>query len=229
MRKPAEHGNVATSIVLGVFSIVYAIVSRRYYESVIFWLPIFLGLFEYDVPFRTAIRKKEDATMIAVIFLLSVISLYYEYYLIIPYTLFFAVYSLRLRIVKNKLNRYANAMGLIAFSLMFSLTAVRQVNASLILASTLSVYFIGSEFAVRGKVRRKNVLVLYNLIPPFMGLINPYFFIYSLSLARIPVSLFSKSVRQVGVAETSSMIILVVFLILSIHFGLLPPKKVWLF
>ncbi|MEM4772244.1 MAG: hypothetical protein QW460_04515, partial [Thermoplasmatales archaeon] len=166
MKKPAEHGNVVTSIVLGVSSITYAIVSKRYYESIIFWLPIFLGLFEYDVPFRTAIRKREDAIMIAVIFLLSVISLYYEYYLIIPYALFFAVYALRLRIVKNKLNQYANGVGLIAFSLMFSFTAVKLVTSSLILGLTLSVYFIGSEFAVRGKMRKKNILVLYNLIPP---------------------------------------------------------------
>ncbi|MEM3246695.1 MAG: hypothetical protein QW078_03725 [Thermoplasmatales archaeon] len=229
MKKPAEHGNVVTSIVLGVSSITYAIVSKRYYESIIFWLPIFLGLFEYDVPFRTAIRKREDAIMIAVIFLLSVISLYYEYYLIIPYALFFAVYALRLRIVKNKLNQYANGVGLIAFSLMFSFTAVKLVTSSLILGLTLSVYFIGSEFAVRGKMRKKNILVLYNLVPPLMGLINPYFFIYSLSLARIPISLFSKSVRQVGMAETSSMIILVSFLILSMHFGLLPQYKIWLF
>ncbi|MEM0141389.1 MAG: hypothetical protein QXN66_05080 [Thermoplasmatales archaeon] len=214
-----EHGNVATSAVLGISSVAYALISRKGVEAILFWIPVFMGIFEYDVPLKIAIRNTGDLAMIAFIVAFAAASMLFLPYLIIPYALFFAVYATRLPMARNKLNHYGNAIGLLAYSLLFSFT-IQGVNfLSFVIGGTLFLYLVGAEFSVRSKLKRNGKLLLYNVFPAFLGLLEPGFFIYSLSLIRIPAATVTREVRKIGMIETSLMIIVVAFLLLSLHSG----------
>ncbi|MGC8645418.1 MAG: hypothetical protein ACP5UO_04020 [Thermoplasmata archaeon] len=227
MRRPVEHGNVVTSVLLGGSSILYALSTKGNPEVVIFWLPIFIGLFEYDVPLKLAIRKRSDVFLLSTISLIALISLLIDLYVILPYILFLAAYALRIPLARRKLNRYGNAVGLLAYSLLFTLTLEIAIPLSLLLAATLFLYLLGSEFAVLAMLKRDRRLLLYNLLPPFLGLLSIPFFIYSLSLVRITVSLFGTDIRKVGLAETFLLPAVSFSLLISLHYGALSPLISW--
>jgi len=61
-------------------------------------------------------------------------------------------------------------------------------------------------------IKRRRVLLIYNIVPPFLFFLNPLFGILAISLGRIPVALVARKVRIVGIVETLFLLVVVVVL-----------------
>ena len=83
---------------------------------------------------------------------------------------------------------------------------------------SLFVYMIGSEFTVRAKLSSARYLLLYDLVPVVLVILNPVFLVFSLSVARIPVALKSKGLRPVGMTET--VLLLSITILISLFYVL---------
>lgn len=202
MRKPVEHGNTTTSIILGASSIIIAILTKMEVISILFWVPIWLGLFLYDVPIRRVVRSHEDTLMFLLIVIISIFSIYLSHFLIFPYLIFLATYAARNRLAAMKLNFIGTGLGIFAYVLLFATTSGLQGHYYFLLVPSLFAYMIGSEFTVRSKLKRDRWLLVYDLFPPILSLLNPVFVVFSLSLVRIPVAIRSKGLKPVGITET---------------------------
>lgn len=218
MRKPAEHGNVISSIVLGVTSVLNGIILGRNYYSVIFWAPIWAGLFLYDVPISRLLRERENIIVVFIIGISAIISVILNLWLLIPYALFFIVYSLRIYLVKRRANFVGVALGLLGYALLFSSSWLKPGKELLIITITLFVFLLGSEFLVRSVVRKKRYLSFYNFITLTFVLFNPIFLLYSISLVRIISAYTINRIKTIGIIESTllvlSMIMLEAFIVL---------------
>jgi hypothetical protein len=221
MKIPVEHGNIATSAVIGGLSIFYILLTRRDFYALLFWLPVFIGLFEYDVPPKTVLKDKVDVTFLSVSAVVAFISLIIDLYLVIPYALFLSTYLLRIPLARRNMRRLGNATGMLAYSAQFSVTLGVDLYLSFLIALTLFIYLLGAEFSIMARLRHDWRMLLYNLIPGLFGFLNVSFYIYSLSLIRIPVSKFTKKINKVGIAETSMLAVVIASLLLSMHYGIL--------
>ncbi len=218
MKRPVEHGNVFTSIILGVSSIIIAVVSKREFYSILFWIPIWMGLFLYDVPLKRLFKSKVDVAWLLLITALSIFAIHLDYLLLIPYVIFFATYALRLQMAARKLNYVGTSLGILAFVVLFAQTTDLGGSRGFLLLGALFVYMIGSEFSVRAKLSNNKTLLIYDLIPTILVVLNPVFLVFSLSVVRIPVAIKSKWLRTVGVTET--LLLLVVITTISLLYVL---------
>ena len=212
MKKPAEHGNVITSIILGIFSISIAIATRRGIYSILFWVPIWMGLFLYDVPFKKVWKSRIDLAWLTVIFLISIYSIYINILLIIPYIIFLLDYALRLYLASRRLNYIGTVLGMLAFVLLF----VETVNISglkeIYLLTSLFIYMVGSEFTVNAFLSKRKFLLLYDVIPVLLSVLNPVFLVFALSLIRIPVAIRARGLKIIGITETSLLLAVTVLI-----------------
>lgn len=209
MKKPVEHGNVISSIILGIFSVSIAIVSRRDFYSILFWVPIWMGLFLYDVPFRRLWKNRMDAIWMVIIFLISVFSIYVNVLLIIPYIIFLIDYALRLYLASRRLNYLGTVLGMFAFVFLFIQTVHITGFKEIYLLISIFVFIVGSEFTVNAVISKRRILLLYDIVPVLLMLLNPLFLVFSVSLVRIPVALKANGLRAIGITETSMLFIVI--------------------
>ena len=220
MKRPVEHGSVYTSVILGASSISLAIFLSKDYLSALYWVPIWMGLFLFDVPIKKIWKSRRELTWLITIAAISIFVVFTNHTLIIPYAFFLVVYGLRPFFASRRLNYIDTIIGMLAYTLLFTFTVNMIDFNGLLLIISLSIFMIGSEFAVRSKLSRKRVLLAYEIVPVLLILLNPFFAVYSLSLVRIPVTLGAKSLRTIGMTET--MLLLVVTIVLSIFYVLSP-------
>ena len=218
MRRPIEHGNIFSSIILGGSSVVLAILTRGYFISIIYWVPIWMGLFLYDVPFKRLWKSQIDTAWMIILVAASIASIYIDYLLIVPYAIFFLTYALRIFLASKKLSYLGTVSGILAFVILFVETIALIANREILLMGSLFVYMIGSEFTVRAKLSSARYLLLYDLVPVVLVILNPVFLVFSLSVARIPVALKTKGLRPVGMTET--VLLLSVTILISLFYVL---------
>ncbi|MEM0135183.1 MAG: hypothetical protein QXU18_08180 [Thermoplasmatales archaeon] len=216
MKRPVEHGNVFTSIILGTSSIVLAVATKKDFYSILFWIPIWMGLFLYDVPFKRVWKSREDAFWIILIFIFSAVSIYVNPLLIIPYVIFFSDYVLRLYFASRRLNYIGTILGMLAFVLLFVETINLSGFKEIYMLTALFVFMIGSEFTARAVLTRNRILLLYDFFPVLLTILNPVFLIFAISVIRIPVAIKAKGLRIVGVTETT--LLLVATVIISVFY-----------
>jgi hypothetical protein len=171
-----------------------------------------MGLFLYDVPFRTALRKGLDILWMILIGAFSLIDIFLDASLIIPFAIFLFVYIARLFLVQRKIPQLGNGLGMLGYSFLFVLAFGRMNAGGLLLVASLFVFMLGSEFTVMSVIKRRRVLLIYNIVPPFLFFLNPLFGILAISLGRIPVALVARKVRIVGIVETLFLLVVVVVL-----------------
>ena len=218
MRRPVEHGNIFSSIILGGSSVVLAILTRGYFISIIYWVPIWMGLFLYDVPLKRLWKSQIDTAWMIILVAASIASIYIDYLLIVPYAIFFLTYALRIFLASKKLSYLGTVSGILAFVILFVETIALIANREILLMGSLFVYMIGSEFTVRAKLSSARYLLLYDLVPVVLVILNPVFLVFSLSVARIPVALKTKGLRPVGMTET--VLLLSVTILISLFYVL---------
>ena len=218
MRRPVEHGNIFSSIILGGSSIVLAILTKGYFISILYWVPIWMGLFLYDVPFKRLWKSQIDTAWMIILVAASIASIYIDYLLIVPYAIFFLTYALRIFLASKKLSYLGTVSGILAFVILFVETIALIANREILLMGSLFVYMIGSEFTVRAKLSSARYLLLYDLVPVVLVILNPVFLVFSLSVARIPVALKTKGLRPVGMTET--VLLLSVTILISLFYVL---------
>ena len=218
MRRPVEHGNIFSSIILGGSSVVLAILTRGYFISILYWVPIWMGLFLYDVPFKRLWKSQIDTAWMIILVAASIASIYIDYLLIVPYAIFFLTYALRIFLASKKLSYLGTVSGILAFVILFVETIGLIANREILLMGSLFVYMIGSEFTVRAKLSSARYLLLYDLVPVVLVILNPVFLVFSLSVARIPVALKTKGLRPVGMTET--VLLLSVTILISLFYVL---------
>lgn len=216
MRRPAEHGNVATSVILGISSVAVLFLMKKEAIGILFWLPVWMGLFLYDVPIRTALRSRKDEVWLTIIAISAGISVYIDHILFIPYVIFMLTYSFRITLSSMRINYVGTVSGILAYVLLFDATIGLGGIQGIMLVISLFAFMIGSEFTVRAKATRRPLLLFYDLVPVIMVLVNPVFMVYSLSLIRIPVALRTKGFKFVGAAET--FLLLIVTVVLSMFY-----------
>ncbi len=218
MRRPVEHGNIFSSIMLGGSSIVLAILTRGYFISILYWVPIWMGLFLYDVPFKRLWKSQIDTAWMIILVSASIASIYIDYLLIVPYAIFFLTYVLRIFLASRKLSYLGTVSGILGFVILFVETIGLTGNMEILLMGSLFVYMIGSEFTVRAKLSSARYLLLYDLVPVVLVILNPVFLVFSVSVVRIPIALKTKGLRPVGMTET--VLLLSVTILISLFYVL---------
>ncbi|MCW6158701.1 MAG: hypothetical protein LVQ63_04380 [Thermoplasmatales archaeon] len=218
MRRPVEHGNIFSSIILGGSSIVLAILTRGYFISILYWVPIWMGLFLYDVPFKRLWKSQIDTAWMIILVAASIASIYIDYLLIVPYAIFFLTYVLRIFLASRKLSYLGTVSGILGFVILFVETIGLTANREILLMGSLFVYMIGSEFTVRAKLSSARYLLLYDLVPVVLVILNPVFLVFSVSVARIPIALKTEGLRPVGMTET--VLLLSVTILISLFYVL---------
>ena len=218
MRRPVEHGNIFTSIILGGSSIILAILSRGYFISILYWVPIWMGLFLYDVPFKRLWKSQIDTAWMIILVAVSIASIYIDFLLIVPYAIFLLTYALRIFLASRKLSYLGTVSGILAFVILFGETIGLIANREIMLIGSLFVYIIGSEFTVRAKLSSARYLLLYDLVPVVLVILNPVFLVFSVSVVRIPMALKTKGLRPVGMTET--VLLLMVTILISLFYVL---------
>ncbi len=218
MRRPVEHGNIFTSIILGGSSIILAILSRGYFISILYWVPIWMGLFLYDVPFKRLWKSQIDTAWMIILVAVSIASIYIDFLLIVPYAIFLLTYALRIFLASRKLSYLGTVSGILAFVILFGETIGLIANREIMLIGSLFVYMIGSEFTVRAKLSSARYLLLYDLFPVVLVILNPVFLVFSVSVVRIPMALKTKGLRPVGMTET--VLLLMVTILISLFYVL---------
>lgn len=218
MRRPVEHGNIFSSIILGGSSIVLAILTKGYFISILYWVPIWMGLFLYDVPFKRLWKSQIDTAWMIILVAVSIASIYIDHLLIVPYAIFFLTYALRIFLASRKLSYLGTVSGILAFVILFVETIGLIANREIMLIGSLFVYMIGSEFTVRAKLSSARYLLLYDLVPVVLVILNPVFLVFSVSVVRIPMALKTKGLRPVGMTET--VLLLMVTILISLFYGL---------
>ena len=218
MRRPVEHGNIFSSIILGGSSIILAILSRGYFISILYWVPIWMGLFLYDVPFKRLWKSQIDTAWMIILVAVSIASIYIDFLLIVPYAIFLLTYALRIFLASRKLSYLGTVSGILAFVILFGETIGLIANREIMLIGSLFVYMIGSEFTVRAKLSSARYLLLYDLFPVVLVILNPVFLVFSVSVVRIPMALKTKGLRPVGITET--VLLLMVTILISLFYVL---------
>ena len=218
MRRPVEHGNIFSSIILGGSSIVLAILTKGYFISILYWVPIWMGLFLYDVPFKRLWKSQIDTAWMIILVAVSIASIYIDHLLIVPYAIFFLTYALRIFLASRKLSYLGTVSGILAFVILFVETIGLIANREIMLIGSLFVYMIGSEFTVRAKLSSARYLLLYDLVPVVLVILNPVFIVFSVSVVRIPMALKTKGLRPVGMTET--VLLLMVTILISLFYVL---------
>ena len=218
MRRPVEHGNIFSSIILGSSSVVLAILTRGYFISILYWVPIWMGLFLYDVPFKRLWKSQIDTAWMIILVAASIASIYIDHLLIVPYAIFFLTYALRIFLASRKLSYLGTVSGILAFVILFVETIGLIANREIMLIGSLFVYMIGSEFTVRAKLSSARYLLLYDLVPVVLFILNPVFIVFSVSVVRIPMALKTKGLRPVGMTET--VLLLMVTILISLFYVL---------
>ena len=218
MRRPVEHGNIFSSIILGGSSIVLAILTRGYFISILYWVPIWMGLFLYDVPFKRLWKSQIDTAWMIILVAVSIASIYIDFLLIVPYAIFLLTYALRIFLASRKLSYLGTVSGILAFVILFVETIGLIANREIMLIGSLFVYMIGSEFTVRAKLSSARYLLLYDLVPVVLVILNPVFIVFSVSVVRIPMALKTKGLRPVGMTET--VLLLMVTILISLFYVL---------
>ena len=216
MKKPVEHGNIFTSAILGGSSVVLAIVLKRDFYSILFWIPIWMGLFLYDVPFKKLWKSGENVLWMILIIISAIVSIYINLLLIIPYIIFFVDYAVRVHLAARRLGYAGTIIGILAYVILFVTTSGLIGLHAIILIGSLFFFMIGSEFTVRAKLSKRWFLLIYDLFPVFLSILSPVFLVFALSVVRIPVALRAKGLKPVGITETA--ILLIVVIVLSLFY-----------
>ena len=216
MKKPVEHGNIFTSAILGGSSVVLAIVLKRDFYSILFWIPIWMGLFLYDVPFKKLWKSGENVLWMILIIISAVVSIYINLLLIIPYMIFFVDYAVRVHLAARRLGYAGTILGILAYVILFVTTSGPIGLHAITLIGSLFFFMIGSEFTVRAKLSKRWFLLIYDLFPVFLSILSPVFLVFALSVVRIPVALRAKGLKPVGITETA--ILLIVVIVLSLFY-----------
>jgi len=187
---------------LGISSIVVGIVVKHDYLIILYWVPVWMGLFIYDVPLRMVYKSRLDTYWLATIVFISLLVIVLNVLLILPYSIFLFIYVGRLILAKKRMNQIGNSLGILGYVILFIMTMGKIDHESLVLMISFFLFMLGSEFTVRSVKTRNRWLLIYNVIPAFFVLANPAFGIYALSILRIPVALVSKKVKTIGMIET---------------------------
>ncbi len=216
MKKPVEHGNIFTSAILGGSSVILSIALKRDFYSILFWLPIWMGLFLYDIPFKILWKSKKNILWMTFIIVFSVVSIYINLLLIIPYAIFFLDYAARTQLASRRLNYVGTLLGILGYVVLFGTTVDLNGIHAVILIGSLFSFMIGSEFTVRAKLSKRPLFLLYDIFPVFLAILSPVFLVFTISLVRIPVALKTKGLKPVGITET--VLLLVATIVLSLFY-----------
>jgi hypothetical protein len=171
-----------------------------------------MGLFLYDIPFKIASRRGLDVFWMILIGAFSLIDIFLNASLTVPFAIFLFVYIARMFMVQRRISQLGNGLGMLGYSFLFVLTFGSMNAGDLLLVASLFVFMLGSEFTVISVIRRRRALLIYNIIPPLLFFLNPIFGILAISLGRIPVALVARRVRTVGMVETLFLLVVVVVL-----------------
>ena len=212
MKKPVEHGNIFTSAILGGSSVVLAIVLKRDFYSILFWIPIWMGLFLYDVPFKKLWKSEENVLWMILIVICAVVSIYINLLLIIPYLIFFVDYAVRVQLTARQLSYAGTILGILAYVILFVTTSGLIGLHAITLIGSLFFFMIGSEFTVKAKLSKRSFFLIYDLFPVSLSIPSPVFLVFALSVVRIPVALRAKGLKPVGITETAILLIVVIVL-----------------
>jgi len=212
MKRPAEHGNVVSSIILGVTAVINSIVLHKEFYSIIFWIPIWLGLFIFDTPLSRLLKNYGNIVIIIVIGITSIISISKNIWIILPYALFFVTYSTRINLARKRMNFLSVGIGILGYTFLFSMSWLSVGYELLIISGTLFLFMLGSEFLVRSVIRKKPYLSFYNLITILFVLINPLFLFYTTSLIRILAGIKIKKIKTIGIIESSLLLATIILL-----------------
>lgn len=212
MRKPAEHGNVISSTILGATAVINAILLHRDLYSIIFWAPIWMGLFIFDIPLSKLLKNYENMIIIILIAISSIISIAQNTWIILPYALFFITYSTRLYLTRKKMNFISVAIGILGYTVLFSMSWLVIGYEFLIISGTLFLFMLGSEFLVRAVLQKRPYLLLYNLITILFILVNPSFIFYMTSLIRILTGKKVKKIKTIGLIESFLLLITIMLM-----------------
>ena len=177
-----------------------------------------MGLFLYDVPFKRLWKSQIDTAWMIILVAVSIASIYIDFLLIVPYAIFLLTYALRIFLASRKLSYLGTVSGILAFVILFVETIGLIANREIMLIGSLFVYMIGSEFTVRAKLSSARYLLLYDLFPVVLVILNPVFLVFSVSVVRIPMALKTKGLRPVGMTET--VLLLMVTILISLFYVL---------
>lgn len=211
MHRPKEHGNVISSVVLGAFSIFNGIILQKNFLSIIFWIPIWLGLFLYDDPINNILHK-ENLILFFMIVFTAIISILYNIFLLIPYLVFFFVYFSRIFFSKKRAGYTSVILGLFGYSTLFSFSWLAPGRESIVITITLFLFMLGSEFLVRSVIKKKRYLSFYNFITLLFIFLNPVFLIYTTSIPRVIFAYTINKVKIIGILESILLIITIILL-----------------
>ena len=209
VRRPAEHGSVVTSSILGIAAIANAIIMHRQFLAVAFWIPVWLGLFLYDVPFSKLAKNKTDLVLIIMIAAVALFSILENPVLIFPYLIFFLVYYTRIALVRRRKNFISIIAGIGSYVLLFFGTWGGLELKFLPLVTAMFLFLIGSEFAVRAVVTNDRKLLFYNILPAFFFILGPVYIVFSISIVRIISGYSTKKIRLIGMVESIIMVIMI--------------------
>lgn len=212
IRKPVEHGNVISSTILFTATLINGFLSHKLIIAIIAWIPIILGLFLYDVPIKIIGRDRRDYLLILFIAIIAFYSLIVDWLLIIPYAIFAITYSTRIYLSARRLNFITVIMGLVGYGVIFSILAYPKNISVEMLTIITSSFLIGSEFSVRYFLKKNPIYLLYNIYPPLLIFLNSKALGLILTLIRIPLTLWAKKIKFIGIGE-SILLSIFIFLI----------------
>ncbi|MEM0502095.1 MAG: hypothetical protein QXE07_00995 [Thermoplasmata archaeon] len=207
MKISKEFGGWITSILTFILSIHYSIAGGFIFQTIIFWIPVFLGLMMFDTHLNEFKIQEIILTLIALF--AALYSIYIYIYLFIPYTLF--LFSYYLKTIKFK-NYMVTLTGIFGESLMLLFSSSFSGKIVILIPFLIFIYLYGAEFGVRSFLKKNVYYSFYNFLPAAIS-IPLGFPIFSISILRL-IYFKIKKIKIIGIFETILYTIIVLFLIL---------------
>ncbi len=202
---------MVTLAVLFTASFYNSLIYHSYALVLLAWIPVIIGLFIFDLPFRNISKSRSDFAVLLVIIIIALIAVTLTPVLLIPYFLFGVSYMTRIPLIKRKKSYITPILGLLGYASLFSLLLPTTLTMKMEAFSAFFIYMLGSEFTVRYFLKKDTIFILYDIVPLFLILLNMRFIGAAVSLLRIPSAIFSKKIKYIGIMES---ILLAVFTVL---------------
>ncbi|MGC8497286.1 MAG: hypothetical protein ACP5NL_04735 [Thermoplasmata archaeon] len=216
-----EYGGWISTILIFGLTIGIVIIKRgNIIDSIIFWIPIFLGISIFDANIRNITNDKYVIAILFIATIIGVLSILIDFLFLITYLLFLIIFFSRPYFKKIRKTYINTALGMIALVLSFFITLhFAGINAAFFSIALLG-YMIGAEFTVSSFLHKSKQLLAYNIVPVFFILLNPFYLIFSISLLRIALTIKSDKLKYVGIGESIFLLVIVVYVIILSLLGI---------
>lgn len=215
MKISREYGGWVSSTLIFSLALGIILVKREnFIDTIFFWAPIFFGITIFDVSIMNISKDKYAATILVIAAIIGIFSIMIYFLMLFVYLLFLLIFFSRPYFRKIKRMYINTVLGMFALVLSFFLTMHFMGINAIFFSIALFAYLIGAEFTVRSFLHRSKRLLVYNILPMFFIIFNPFYLIFSISLFRIPVAVKFNRLKYVGIAESMLLLIIVIYMIL---------------